>query len=86
MGRFLRIIVKKLAQCWCLDGHVKEPYEMSMVWEPDRRSNFFSPSHLSAVTYITEISLHVMLSNHSAQSCFILTNTTSSTAYGKEHF
>ena len=28
---------------------------MSMAWEPDRRSNFFStPAHLSAITYITK--------------------------------
>ena len=35
--------------------------------EPDRRSNFFfsPPAHLCAVTYITEISLHVALSNQS---------------------
>ena len=23
--------IKRLASCWCLDGHVKEPYIMSMV-------------------------------------------------------
>ena len=23
--------IKRLVPCWCLDGHVKEPYEMSMV-------------------------------------------------------
>ena len=67
MGRFLGITVKRLAPCRCLDGHVKEPYEMSMVWEPDCRSNFFFslPAHLCAVTYITEILLNVMLSNQS---------------------
>ena len=44
--------IKRLAPCRCLDGHVKEPYEMSMALGPDRRSNFFSwPAHLSAVTY-----------------------------------
>ena len=38
------------APCRYLDGHVKEPYVMSMAWEPDRRSNFFSPpAHLCAV-------------------------------------
>ena len=49
-----------------LDGHVKEPYEMSMAWEPDRRFNFFfnPPAHLCAVTYMTEISLNVTLNNH----------------------
>ena len=38
---------------------------MSMAWEPDRRSNFFfiPPAHLCAVTYMTEISLIVTLSN-----------------------
>ena len=36
-----------------------------MVWEPDRRSNFFfsPPAHLCAVTYMTEISLIVTLNN-----------------------
>ena len=28
---FLEITVKRLAPCQCLDGHVKEPYEMSMA-------------------------------------------------------
>ena len=23
-----------------MDGHIKEPQEMSMAWEPDRRFNF----------------------------------------------
>ena len=31
MGRYLGITVKRLALCQCLDGHVKEPYEMSMA-------------------------------------------------------
>ena len=31
MGRFLGITVKRLTLCRCLDGHVKEPYEMSMA-------------------------------------------------------
>ena len=55
--------IKRLVPCRCLDGHVKEPYEMSMAWEPDRRSNFFfsPPAHLCAVTYMTEISLIVTL-------------------------
>ena len=50
--------IKRVVPCRCLDGHVKEPYEMSMAWEPDRRSNFFfsPPAHLCAVTYMTEIS------------------------------
>ena len=40
-------------------------YEMSMAWEPDRRSYFFfsPPAHLCAVTYMTEISLIVTLNN-----------------------
>ena len=46
--------VKSFVLCRCLDGKVKEPYGMSMVWEPDRRSNIlFSPlAQLCAVTYI----------------------------------
>ena len=65
MGRFLGITVKRGIPCRCLDGHVKEPYEMSMAWEPDRRFNFFNrPAHLCAVTYVTEISLNVTLNNH----------------------
>ena len=57
--------IKRVVPCRCLDGHVKEPYEMSMAWEPDRRSNFFfsPPAHLCAVTYMTEISLIVTLNN-----------------------
>ena len=45
--------------CRCLDGHVKELYEMSR-WKPDCRFNFFfnPPAHLCAVTYVTEISLN----------------------------
>ena len=59
--------IKRLVPCRCWDWHVKEPYEMSMAWEPDRRSNsFFSPpAHLCAVTYMTEIPLIVTLNNHS---------------------
>ena len=42
------------APCRWLDGHVKEPYEMSLAWEPDRRSNFFfsPPAHPFAITYM----------------------------------
>ena len=67
MGRFIEITVKRMALYRCLDGHVEEPYEMCLAWEPDRRSNFFSspPAHLCAVTCLTEISLHVTLSNQS---------------------
>ena len=58
--------IKRVVPCRCWDGHVKEPCEMSMAWEPDRRYNFFSPpAHLCAVTYMTEISLHVTLNNQS---------------------
>ena len=56
--------IKRVVPCRCLDGHVKEPYEMTMAWEPDRSSNFFSPpAHLCVVTYMTEISLIVTLNN-----------------------
>ena len=66
MGRYLGITVKRGIPCRCLDGHVKEPYEMSMALEPDRRFNFFfsPPAHLCAVTYMTEISLNVTLNYH----------------------
>ena len=58
-------VTQKGCHCRCLDGHVKEPYEMFGVWDPDRRSNFFSPpAHHCAVTYITEIPLHVTLKKH----------------------
>ena len=61
MGRFLGITVKRLAPCRCFE----EPYESLNVngVGAQVRSNFFSPpAHLCAVTYITEISLHVPLS------------------------
>ena len=63
IGAVCRNRIKRVVPCRCLDGHVKEPYEMSMAWEPDRRSNvFFSPpAHLCAVTCMTEISLIVTL-------------------------
>ena len=65
MERFLGITIKRVVPCRCLDGHVKEPQEMSMAWEPDRWFNFlFRPPaqlHVCAVTYITEISLNVTL-------------------------
>ena len=57
MGRFLGITVK-VAPCLCLDGHIKEPKEMSMALDPDRRSNLFSEhAHQCAATCISEISL-----------------------------
>ena len=44
-------------------------------WEPGRRTNFFSPPvHLCAVTFITEISLHLTLSNQSHSLCFGIFN------------
>ena len=30
----------RITQCRYLDGHAKEPYEMSMAWEADHMSNF----------------------------------------------
>ena len=46
---------------------LKNPPKCLWRWEPGRRSNFFfvPPAHLYAVTYITEISLHVTLSKQS---------------------
>ena len=65
MGRFFGITTKRVVPCQCLDGLVKEPHEMSMAWEPDRRFNFFfslpAQLHVCAVTYITENSLNVTL-------------------------
>ena len=58
----LRITIKSVAQYRCFDRHVKEPYEMSMVWESHIRSKFISPpAHY--ITFITETSLIVTLSN-----------------------
>ena len=61
-----------MTPCRCSNGHVKEPYEMSMAWEPGRRSNFFfsPPAHLCIVTCITEISLIVTLSNQYSLSSY----------------
>ena len=65
MRLFLGITVKIVVPCWCLDGHVKEPHEMSMASEPNRRFNFFfslpAQLHVCAVTYITEMLLNVTL-------------------------
>ena len=61
MGWFLGITVKMVASvgAWT-DTLNYHKYEMSMAWEPDRRFNFFSsPTHLCAVTCITEMSLIV---------------------------
>ena len=67
MGRFLGMTILK---CWprvgAFTGTFKNPAKWLWRWEPDRRSNFFSPPvHLCTVAYITEISLHVTLSNQS---------------------
>ena len=44
---------------------MKDPMKCLWHWEPDCRSNFFSPTaHLCAVTNITEISLIVMLTTN----------------------
>ena len=76
MGRSLGITVKRVGLVGCLDGHVKGPYEMSMAWDSNCRSNFFfsPPAHLYAVTYITEISLNVTLSNQSTQLKDVFSN------------
>ena len=48
-------------------GTLKNPTKCLWRWEPDCRFNFFFnlPAHLRAVTCITEISLHVTISNQS---------------------
>ena len=54
---------KKVGPVSVLDGHVKEPYEMSMALVA-RPSNVFSqPAHLCAVTNMTEISFIVTFNN-----------------------
>ena len=58
--------IKRVDPCRCLDGHVKEPHEISMALgaRPYRSNFIFSqPAHLCAVTYMTEISLIVTLNN-----------------------
>ena len=57
----------RIAQCRCLDGHVKAHSKCLWRWGPDRMSNFFfSPNaYIWAVTYITERSLHVTSGNQS---------------------
>ena len=64
MGRFLEITVKTVAR---IGAWRENPTKCLWRWEPDRRFNFFFnlPVHLCVVTYITEISLHVTLSNQS---------------------
>ena len=48
---------------------LKNPTKCLWRWDPDRRYNFFfsTPVHLSAVTYMTEISLIVTLNNQFKQ-------------------
>ena len=47
----------KLPVVGALDGHVKEPYKMPTLWEPDHRSTFFFmlPGNLCNVKYIRQI-------------------------------
>ena len=50
-----------VAPCRCMDGQINEPYDMSMAWEPDRRSNFFSPPvHLVCAVTNTRVIQKVM--------------------------
>ena len=65
MGWFLGITVQKgWPRVGAWTSTLKNPTKCLWCWEPDRRSNFFSPpAHLSAITYMTEISLIVMLNN-----------------------
>ena len=66
MGQFLGITVKRVARVGAWTGTLKNPTNCLWRWELDRRFNFFNPPfHLNAITYITEISLHVTLSNQS---------------------
>ena len=60
MGRFLGIIVKEL------NPALRKPTKCPWLREPEGRSNFLSlPAHLFVFSYITEISLHVTISNQS---------------------
>ena len=64
---------KKGDLCRSVDGHVKEPYEMPIAWQTDRRSNYFSPpAYISTVIYINEISLNVTLINQSTPPLIIV--------------
>ena len=69
MGRFLGITVKRLARVDAWTGTFKNPTKCLGRREQDCRSNVFfnPPADLCVVTYITEISLHVTLSNQSTQ-------------------
>ena len=67
------VSIGKVGPMSVLGRHVKEPYEMSMALEPDRRSNFFfsPPAHLCVVTYMTEILSIVTLNNQYNSTKFI---------------
>ena len=59
-----RLGTLKTSRVGAWTGTLKNPMKCLWRLEPDRRSNFFSPSaHLCAVTYMTEISLIVTLNN-----------------------
>ena len=65
------VFSQKVKCAWT--GTLKNPTKSPWRWEPDSRPNFFSPpAHLCAVTYITEMSLHVTLSNKSHFILYIL--------------
>ena len=73
MGLFFGITVYKgWPRVGAWTGTLKNPTKCLWRWEPDGRSNFCftPPAHLCAVTYITEISLHVTLSKQSNSKSF----------------
>ena len=56
--------LKRVAPCRCLDGHVKEPYEMSMALGARPYVKLLKSACTSmCLTYITEISLIVTLNS-----------------------
>ena len=62
MWRFLEITIERLAQCRCLDRHIKEPYEMTMAWEPDVGPNSSVRMHIYArKTVLHTISVYSIL-------------------------
>ena len=66
-GAVFRNRIKRVVRVGAETGMLKNPTKCLWRWKPDRRSDFFfsPPAHLCAVTYITEISLHVTLNNKS---------------------
>ena len=53
--------IKRVARLGAWTGTLKNPTKSLWRWEPDRRSNFFSPpAHLCRHMYITEISLQTL--------------------------